>query len=83
MWFRSEVEVGLLAPGFYGDVVGFRAASGNFVAGEVGDLGERETHFLDQRGSFLIQRLKFFLEPPGLIFQVSGRTEVPPRLLHP
>jgi hypothetical protein len=35
-------------------------------------LGERETHFLDQRGSFLIQRLKFFLEPPGLIFQVSS-----------
>ena len=35
-----EVEAGFRAPGFYGDVVGFGRAGGDFVAGEVGNAGE-------------------------------------------
>ena len=64
-----EGEGGNFAPGFYRDVVGIRAASGDLIAGQVGDAGERETKLLVKLGSGLVELVQLFLEEAGLFHQ--------------
>ena len=45
-----EIEFLRLAPGFDGFVVGFGDADGHFVAGEVGNAGERQAQLLVEGG---------------------------------
>ena len=67
-----EVEAGFRAPGFYGDVVGFGCADGDFVAGEIGNAGEGETHLLVESGGGFIELVEPVFEGAGL-FHERGR----------
>ncbi len=66
-----EFECGLVSPGFDGDVVGFRFAGGNFVAGQVGNARERQTHLLVECGGGLVELVEFLFQ--GTRFVHDGR----------
>ena len=68
----GEVELRLFAPGLDGDVVFFGLADGDFVAGEVGDAGEREAHLLVERGRRLIQLVELLFEGARLVHNSCG-----------
>ena len=68
----GEVEGGIFAPGFDGDVVGFGCAGGDFVAGEVGNAGERQAHLLVESGGGLVELVEAIFEGAGFFHQ-SGR----------
>ena len=62
-----EIECGLLAPGLDGDVVGFGFAGGHFVAGEVGNAGERLAQPLVESGGGRVQLVELVFEGAGLV----------------
>ena len=68
----GEIEVRLLAPGLDGDVVGFGCADGDFVAGEVGNAGEREAHLLVESGRGLVELVELVFEGAGLVHHGGG-----------
>ena len=62
---RSRIAA--LAPGLDGHVVGFGDADGNFVAGEVGNAGQRQAQLLVERGRGLVELVELVLERAGLV----------------
>ena len=62
----------LLAPGFDGLVVGFGGADGNFVAGEVGNAGERLAQLLVEAGRGLVQLVELVFQGAGLFHHGRG-----------
>ena len=60
------------APGFDGLVVGLRGAGGNFVAGEVGNAGQRLAQLLVEAGRGLVQLVEFVFQGAGLFHHGRG-----------
>ena len=68
----GEIEIRLFAPGLDGDVVFFGFAGGDFVAREVGDARERETHLLIERGGGLVEVVELVFEGASFVHQRGG-----------
>ena len=61
-----------LAPGLDGHVVGFGSAGGDFVAGEVGNAGQRLPQLLVERGRGPVQLVEFVFQGAGLFHHSRG-----------
>ena len=70
--FGVKSKLRLFAPGLHGDVVLFGLADGDFVAGEIGDAGEREAHLLVERGGRLVEFVELVLERTRLVHHGGG-----------
>ena len=65
-------NVRLFAPGLDDDVVFFGFADGDFVAGEIGDAGEREPHLLVECCGGLVEVVELVFEGAGFVHQLGG-----------
>jgi len=63
----GECEGWYVAPGFYGEVVGFRKPGGHFVACEIGNAGEQLAETVVEGRGGRVEFVELFLERAGFV----------------